>query len=148
MPGVVACEMLLGLSDRIAVQLGPLAVWPQGVRLSLWLTARKPPFLTDPFRGRDPLRGPQFGVEFPDGRRAIYRPRTLHTVVPGEGPVLWPLGGAGTGADMRWELYLWPLPAAGEMTLACRWDDQGVDETLNKIDTKPLLEAARRARPL
>jgi len=132
-PGATAAETLLAHTDDVAVVLGPLFAWPNGVRLTVWL------------RVRDPATAPdqtdfQLAAEFADGRRAIDAGHPRRRRPPVDGPRLTPQGGAGS-----WNYWLWPLPPAGPLTFVCAWPSQGLAETKAEIDAGPLREAAARA---
>lgn len=125
-PGVTGTELLLGKSDTVAVTLGPLFVWPQGVRLVLWIASQPPLAIPDPVE--KPLL---FGVE-----------------VAGERPGLLPLGGGGGQCHFLWEHWLFGLPPEGAFKLTCAWPEHGIPETTTELDSRPIREAAQRVRPL
>jgi hypothetical protein len=95
--------------------------------------------------GQDDSEDPRFGVGFADGRRAVVGP----VMGPSEGaPVLMFRGGG--GSEWRWtgQLWLWPLPPAGELTFAFAWPHVGVPETTATTDATPLVAAASHATEL
>lgn len=88
----------------------------------------------------------RLGVQFADGRKA-----TDWTVFrsPESGELdLRSLGSGGSGASYRFHWQLTPLPPAGPMVVAIRWNDAGVPETLTEVDCEPIREAAARSQPI
>lgn len=78
-PGVVGLELVLACTERLAVYLPELLVYPAGVALRLLLVGRgplSPGILTSPGSWR-------FGVQFSDGRKATSY--GLGTTAPGAG---------------------------------------------------------------
>ena len=103
--------------------------------------------------------GLRWGLETSDGRRVT----TLHESPwagerpvdsePGDWfpdhPVLEPLGrSSGWGSAWTRDVWLWPLPPAGPVTLVCEWTDRGIAETVVHVEAAVLREAAARAEPL
>ena len=103
--------------------------------------------------GQDPDRV-RYGLALGDGQRL------LADAGPGlpfgddepAGHTLAPSGGGGGGSDRsyRWEdgLWLWPLPPAGPIEVITQWPAQGIPESRLVVDSAPLLELARRVRPI
>jgi hypothetical protein len=67
---------------------------------------------------------------------------------PPASPVLRGLGGGGSRSAWRQNYWLWPLPPAGELILACEWPDLEIAFTTRTMSTDRLLAAAGRARHL
>jgi hypothetical protein len=109
----------------------------------------------------------KWGFEFADGRRvtnvdppwppisdrvgwASWPPGPDHVDRAGEPdrPVL--VGGGGGGGDRSADraYWLWPLPPAGPLRVACQWLEQGIEMSVQDLQTRPFLEAAARARPI
>lgn len=152
---MVALDLLLGRSDRAAALLSAVDVYPAGMSLRLLMLVAGELGDVDPGlfgAGRpgrnadaEPQRALCFGVQFSDGARAT----NLGCGSPGEpnGSVrLIPRGGGGGGGRAGQELWLWPLPPAGPLTLVCRWQEAGIDQTTVDIDAALLRDAATRAR--
>jgi hypothetical protein len=152
-PGVVGLELVLARTDRVAVYLPELLVYPAGVRLRLLLVGRgplSPAIVTSPGTWR-------FGVQFSDGRKATSY--GLGITAPGAGattigeasapaPILRPRGLSGGAA--RWQVGYWlsPLPPPGDVTLACEWPDLDVGLATASLDGLRIHDAVRRARNL
>lgn len=164
-PGIVALELFLVHTDRHAWWISHAEVYPEGLALQVHLHGRQ----EAPRGVEDGPGGWRFGVQFSDGRKAtVYGLGTL-TRMPGGGsgsvvssgavlgpaaaslsrpdaPVLRPRGGGGSRRAWRQEYWLWPLPTAGELLVACEWPDLQVDFTTQTINADPLFAAAGRAR--
>jgi hypothetical protein len=156
-PGVVALGLVLARTERLAVYLPELLVYPAGVALRLLLVGRgplSPTIVTNPGTWR-------FGVQFSDGRKAtsyglgIAAPGASATAVdttigepPAPAPILRSRGLSGGAA--RWQVGYWlsPLPPAGDATLACEWPDLDVDLATAPLAALRVHDAARRARDL
>jgi hypothetical protein len=46
------------------------------------------------------------------------------------------------------DYWLWPLPPAGRLRVACQWLEQGIEMSTHDLDTDPFREAAARAQPI
>lgn len=80
-----------------------------------------------------------------EGRRAQRRLMTGDGAP--EGPVLMPYAGGGGSAGrgkvvMRPGYWLWPLPPAGQLKIACEWPIVGIPLTTAEVDAGRLVEAA------
>lgn len=106
-------------------------------------------------RGGGRQTGLMFGVEFPDGSKAMTGNQNPYGLVePGtdpEPPVLALHGGGGGGGDEEFSgsgtLWLWPLPPAGDLRLVCQWTDLGLEETSLMLDGGALRTAAGSVQP-
>ncbi len=125
-PGVTGTELLLATSDTVAVTLGPLFVWPEGVRLVLWITSKPPLAIPDP----------------------VASPLLLSVELAGQQADLSSLGGGGGQGQFLWEQWLSGLPAEGRLKLICAWPEHGIPETVTELDSVPIRQAAGRATPL
>lgn len=169
----MALELFLVHTDRHAWWIDRAEVYPEGIALEVHLHGRE-----DAREGVEAGPGTwRFGAQLSDGRKAttyglgmfarmsgdrstaaegstsVVRAISAAGVPvgsssPPEAPVLWGLGGSGSRRAWRQRYWLWPLPPAGELLLACEWPDLGVEFTTRTISTDPLLAAARRARQL
>ena len=95
----------------------------------------------------------RLGIELADGSRASNlggrRAYRLTTDTPPDGPLLLPYAGGGGQAgngrvSLRPGYWLWPLPPAGPLRIACEWPIVGIPLTTTEVDGEPLVEAARR----
>lgn len=125
-PGVTGTELLLAKSESVAVTLGPLFVWPEGVRLVLWITSKPPLAIPDP----------------------VENPLLLSVELAGERPRLLSLGGIGGQGQFLWEHWLLGLPPEGPLKLVVAWPQYGIPETVTELDSAPIRAAAGRATPL
>lgn len=165
LPGPVPIELVLGRSRTVAIALTRVRAYPAGV--SLTLEGYLNPSL--PLRNLDPKHtfGQEFsggarvddehsagrlrwGVKFADGRTATSVAPQWPTPQEGppRGPVLLPQRGHGSDRHGEQEYWLWPLPPAGPLSLACEWTARGVGHTVHDIDAGLLREAAERAQLL
>lgn len=103
----------------------------------------------------------RFGLELPDGRRVSnLTEQGWRRSAPAEGPgepaepVLRQSGGSGggssTGTSVDWSAgyWLWPLPAAGVLSVFCEWPVAELGLASVELDTAPILEAATKATRL
>jgi hypothetical protein len=96
----------------------------------------------------------KWGFEFADGRRVT----NLHPwpPYPDERDPAWEpdhpalIGGGGGGGDRYVDVdyWLWPLPPAGRLRVACQWLEQGIEMSTHDLETDPFREAAARAKPI
>ncbi|HEX6336908.1 MAG TPA: hypothetical protein VFZ85_08140 [Jiangellaceae bacterium] len=99
----------------------------------------------------------KWGFELADGRKVTnidpppepphYDDERFQSWEP-DRPVL--IGGGGGGGDrsVDRDYWLWPLPPAGRLRVACEWLDQGIEMTIQELHAQPFLEAAPRAQPV
>lgn len=104
-----------------------------------------------------PPGGLKFGFQFSDGRRVTSLDEGgWHTMpedvdpsdyVP-EHPCLDGIGRSTSGAS-TWQrdVWLWPLPPPGALTVVCSWPDRGIQETVTELDADQLRAASKKARP-
>jgi hypothetical protein len=60
------------------------------------------------------------------------------------GPILWQfMGGGPRSYHARW--WAWPLPPQGPLDFVFEWTEFGIPETRTTLDTRPVLDAARRS---
>jgi hypothetical protein len=57
-------------------------------------------------------------------------------------------GGSGSFGEAAQRFWIWPVPAAGDLTLVCGWPAYGIAESRLTIDGDELRAAAARARPV
>ena len=171
-PAIVALELFLVHTDRHAWWINHAEVYPEGVALEVHLHGRE-----EAQEGVEAGPGTwRFGVQFSDGRKATAYGLGVFARMPGgrstsaastsveraasavavpmgslsppEAPVLRAVGGGGSRRAWRQGYWLWPLPPAGDLLLACEWPDLGIEFTTQTISADPLVAAARRARQL
>jgi hypothetical protein len=96
----------------------------------------------------------KWGFEFADGRRVTNLdpwppyPDERDPAWEPDRPVL--IGGGGGGGDRYVDVdyWLWPLPPAGRLRVACQWLEQGIEMSTQDLDTEPFREAVARAQPI
>ena len=154
-PGVIALELLLARTQRLAVCLPELLVYPIGVAIRVLLVGREalsPEIASSPGAWR-------FGVQFSDGRKATSYGLGITAAGAGaaggnttnrelSAPILRSPGLSGGGT--RWQVGYWlsPLPTARDVTFACEWPDLALDLATATLDGARMHDAARRARDL
>ena len=173
LPGVVELEIVLARTDLVAVCLSGVLAYPTGIAFQL-ITMGGPGSedleldphafhrrMTRRARGEPELAPDllRFGVELPDGSRvtnvandpfmqmadADHGEDDEHSFTP-KGPVLSEHGGGGGGADWRQEMWLWPLPQPGTLTVACEWPVANIPLTRTELEAGPILAAVERSQ--
>ncbi len=164
LPGVVALELVIAHTDRVAVCVSRLAAYPTGFELEL-RTVGAPgrrdldldPLLFGPHRHRARRSGAEqelpddmlrFGVQFPDGGKATNTGGFHHQATPPPEPVMHAGGGGGGGGDWRQDLWVWPLPSPGPLLFVCQWPAAGIPISRAEIDAQLVIDAASRARAI
>ncbi len=148
MPGVVALELLLVHNDRMAVWIPTADAYPTGVLLRVDLRGRQRPHV-----GVEAGAGIwRFTVEFADGQKATTFGLEATMESPSDvrpsGPQLRNHGGLFGITFYRQDYWLWPLPPAGELLIACEWPNVGLEPTTTRISADQLRDAAARSREL
>jgi hypothetical protein len=158
-PGSVPGELLLVHTEAIAVAIGSLRAFPNGVEFTVHVRLRRvdetsPYGLYDPFSNHDP-RGREggreqllrLGVLFADGRRAVSESgwRSERDYSESGEPLLQAQGSG--GSSLRWDgdFWLYPLPPDGPLTFIISSDAYGVSESRGKVDASAIRAAAGRA---
>jgi hypothetical protein len=144
-----------------------VVVYPSGLTLDLELWAARPPLvegkdlglhfplgLVDAGGPREelPERKPshpddymRFGVRYPDGRRLATGGSYMQHYLATDGLALITRGGS---SRRPWhntvQLWLWPLPPPGDVTLFVKWPALGIPETSFEISDAALQEAYPR----
>lgn len=158
----VAVNALVADTERLAVVLTTLTVYPTGLVLRLEVHARKgldlmrivfeAPRMTEAMRrleGEAPVDPDPFqlNVAYSDGRVA----RQYAWGAPGEAdqpPYLVPQAGGGGSDQLTQTFWLHPLPVEGDLDLHCSWASEGVADSVWHIPGDLVREAAQRAYPL
>lgn len=157
-PGVVGLELLLAQTDRLAVYLPELIVYPDIVVLRLQLLGRR-----SPRQGIESGPGTwRFGVQFSDGTKVTsyglgFDALRASTPNAGDGWIGKPSAAFLQPQDHRlirggttWDLEYWlaPLPPLGAVTLACEWPNIEMGLTTATIEADAIRDAAGRVRDL
>jgi hypothetical protein len=151
---VVPLGLVLARTDDVAVAVGGVVAYPNGLELSLAVRTRRvlegPLHLPyHPHRRRDPLAPDvfRFGVQFADGRKATTLGEPFGRAFAEEAPDIVLISHGGGGGGRRWDqsFWLWPLPPAGTLSFVCEWPAFGIELTRHDIDADLVLEAAARA---
>ena len=145
LPGVAPAEQLLVDTGAIAVELGPMLVYPTGVTITLEIS--DPQADVEASIAREALREVdgafRLDVSYADGRSA--GPPADHWPDPEE-PTLVMRGAEGPGPPQTVEYWLWPLPPAEPLTLTVAWPRRGVAPSATRIDGALLRRASTRSR--
>lgn len=56
--------------------------------------------------------------------------------------MLMPRGGSGSDEHWTAEMWMWPLPPAGEVTFIARWADRQLHEAAHTVDAAQFVTAA------
>jgi hypothetical protein len=161
----VALNLVIGRSDKAAIWISAVTVYPEGFVFDIEIRHRLGRHLIDPldFRGSRPRTEEldpellRIGIAFSDGRKATtlgpgrphpYTMREAPDAEP-EGPILSVSGGSGGGGG-HWQqgFWVWPLPPEGPLAFVCEWPAAGIPETRNEIDSALVRDAASDAFPL
>lgn len=157
LPGVVALELVLAQTDKIAVYIGRLAAYPSGFEFDIVTVAapgEEETRLLDPMlfgprhRGRGDAASEmlRIGVQYADGGKATNTAGFHHGGDQAAGPVMHARGGG--GGDGRWQqtMWVWPLPPPGPIAFVCEWPAAEIPLARHELDAVVILEAAARAR--
>jgi hypothetical protein len=149
--GVVAAELLIARTERVAVAVAGIRGFTTGFAFDLVTLSRDEdeqldPFLFGPPHHRGAAGGLRFGIEFSDGRRATGGDMPPTPADPGDGPVLHGGGGGGGGGRWRIDQWVWPLPPPGPVAFVCDWEEAGVPLSRAELDAEEILAASRRAQ--
>jgi hypothetical protein len=161
LPGVVPVELIIGRSDSAVVMLTGMRAYPTGLGMRLGVRVHRSMHskdLNDEVFGytRDmgpdwPARRLKWGFELADGRRVTnvdpFPPFDEPARDP-DRPVLSQGGGGGGSRSVDADYWLWPLPPAGPLRVACQWLEHGIELSVQELKTQPFLDATARARPI
>lgn len=170
--GLWAGSALLGRSTTTAVLVEGARAYASGAVLRMAIVTRRSArhlrrrmmSELDVTHGRGTLNlalppgGLRWGFEYADGRRVTTLDPSPWTEIPEDTdpqtweprrPVMQPLNAPWVyGPTWRRDVWLWPLPPAGDLHAVCAWPDEGIEETRTTLDATALRAAARDARPL
>jgi hypothetical protein len=166
-PGVVALDLVLAESAKVAVVVSRLAAFPEGFEfevrtvVSPALEKEDPSTLHDARVHRMHMPGARmgpevlrFGFEYSDGATATNLPaarramREARSDGPPSSPVLNQRGGGGSGLNYRQEYWAWPTPPPGPLAFVCEWPAFDIPESRVEVDAQLIIDAAGRARRL
>ena len=172
LPGTLPLTVELGRSDSTVVRLEDVRAYSVGVVFRVAVRIRRTTVRDrsrvlgqlDVTHGRGsfhlalPQGGLRWGFELSDGRRVTSLDRSPWTTVPADAdPMDWtPDGPVMDGASQpmhyaeRWarDVWLWPLPPAGDLRAVCAWPDRDIPETSTILDATAIRAAAAAAQPL
>jgi hypothetical protein len=168
LPGVVPVELIIGRSENAVVMLTGIRAFPTGLGMGLGVRVRGPMHRRDlndeifggPYEGDMdadwPTRRLKWGFELADGRRVTnvdpppwpLEADQFDSPSEPDRPVLIAGGGGGGMRSVDADYWLWPLPPAGPLRVACQWHEEGIELTVQNLQTQPFLAAAARARPI
>ncbi|MEC3980022.1 hypothetical protein [Amycolatopsis sp. H20-H5] len=149
-PAILPWAVPLGRSERTVVALRTAEVWPEAVTLRLSVYSRDS-LLDEPGEGLiDHRRVPDYnallvGVLFADGTRASSETISVPSAAQPGGPVLRAKGLGGTQFQVEHEIFLWPLPPEGPLTVIVQWLHRGIAETHTELDGAAIRAAAKDA---
>lgn len=174
--GVVPVEFVLGRSETTVVLLAGVRAFPTGLGMTLGVRVRGRVLRRD-LHG-EVFDGPyahdmdaawqagrlKWGFELADGRRVTNVDPPPYSQQPNQDhhrphqqddwtwepnhPVLQGGGGGGGPRSVDRDYWLWPLPPAGRLRVACQWLDQGIAQSVQDLDARPFLDAAARSQPV
>ena len=161
LPGVVAAELLLAQTDKVAVYISRLAAYPSGFEFDIVTVATfgeeeadlLDPMLFGPHRHRARHAGGdiasemlRLGVQFANGGKATNTSGFYHGENPPAGPVMHGGGGGGGGGRWNQTMWVWPLPPPGPLAFVCEWPAARIPLSRQELDAQTVLDAASRAR--
>lgn len=159
LPGVVALDLVLARTEKVAVCISRAAAYATGFELDVitmsaqdddeidpWLFHRRRQLL---HRGGGPIAPEmlRLGVQFADGSKAMNTGgRHYAAGEPPTGPIMHSGGGGGGGGSWRQSQWIWPLPPPGVLVFVCEWPALDIPLTRCEIDAQPIIDAAARAQ--
>jgi hypothetical protein len=153
---VVPLNLILARSDRVAILIPAVTVYPDGWELAISVrSSASNSALLSLQTASDHSTGDneadcRYGVEYPDGRRTdnfVRHSNEIWSRAPStsELPLMLPTGGGGDQYRMDTGGWIWPLPPVGSITLFCRWLAQGIPFTEVKLDSALIHDAKHHA---
>jgi len=153
----IPAQQLITKTENVAVALRGLCAYPNGFDVHVSFLGRPP---VGPRQGQAFFhalhtgRGPRFGFQFADGRRAGPNLSPMGRDLPKDDagiptvPVLMPRGGGGGGSEWKQAFWVWPLPPDGPLKLFFDWPERNIAEiavTLDGTAVSPRRRAGHRA---
>lgn len=164
LPGVVALELVLAQTEKVAVYVLTLLAYPTGFEFDvLTISADRwndelDPMMFGPHRHRSRRHGGEeeelpdellrIGVQFANGAKATNTAGFQHDQEPPPGPVMQAGGGGGGGGQWHQTQWVWPLPPPGPLSFVCEWPAAEIALTRSEIDAQIILDAASHAQVL
>jgi hypothetical protein len=156
-PGSVPGELLVVRTDEVAVAVGSIRAYPNGIEFTVHTRLRRvDPEMGpsgDPFSWHRRFRGAhapddvlRLGVMYADDRRTATTSRHMPRTADSDDELVLNQQGGG-GSAHAWDQNLWihPLPPDGPVTLVASWLEHGVTETRADLDGTAIRAAAARA---
>ena len=153
----ISAQQLIAKTETFAVALRGLCAYPNGFEVHVSFLGRPP---VGPRQGQAFFhayhsgRGPRFGFEFADGRRAGPTASPIGKDLPKDDagiptvPVLMPRGGGGGGGEWKQAFWVWPLPPNGPLTLFFDWPDRNITEISVALDGTAVRHGGEQATEL
>lgn len=152
-PALLPWARPLGRSARTIIALRGIEVWPEAITLRIAVYSRDS--LQEGRSGSliDHRRIPDYnallvGVLYPDGRRASSESISVPSASEPASPVLRAVGGGGTQFHLDHQIFVWPLPGDGPLTLVVQWLDRHIKETHTELEGAAIRAAAVEAGEL
>ena len=139
----IPAQQLITKTENVAVALRGLCAYPNGFDVHVSFLGRPP---VGPRQGQAFFhalhtgRGPRFGFQFADGRRAGPNLSPMGRDLPKDDagiptvPVLMPRGGGGGGSEWKQAFWVWPLPPDGPLKLFFDWPERNIAEIAVTLD--------------
>jgi hypothetical protein len=161
--GVIPVELIVGQTEKAAVYLAAMVVYPTGVSMTIEAITREWTDFTvfDIARpgGSEPdAERLRLGIAYSDGRKAtrlggVPGATAYAGVAAAEDPpdperdlLMMPGGGGASGRHSHQDYWVWPLPPPGPVTFVCEWAALEIAESAVELDGSLIREAAERAR--
>jgi hypothetical protein len=154
-PGSVPADLMLVRTDRAAVAVGSVRAWPNGFQFTVYTRLRteheaNAPFMMDPFEwhrrsGAAPEDMLRLGIMYADGRRAATTNGPCPERPEPSGLMLRLGGGGGSSLSHERDVWAYPLPPDGPVTLVVSWLVYGIAEAWAELDGAAIRQAAQRA---
>lgn len=142
MPASIPFDAVLLRTDDVAAFVSGLQVYRNGVRFVVEVRARTALLGHGNLPSAMHERGPMsllIGVELADGRRCTHDRRGGFDST---GPALQAQGGGGGDRSAELELFLSPIPPAGDNKLVCAWPWLGIADQVTLLPTEVIQAAA------
>lgn len=161
-PVSLGIDVALAVGDKAAIYISRPVVYSTGLVFDVVtirratnvdsMMTREYGHFRPPPAGQDvPAEFLRFGVELSDGRRFSNIGSFPVGAAGPEGEpaaVLLQRGGSGGGSRYQQEWWLWPIPAAGDVTLVCEWPAFGIPESRATLSGDAVRRAAAQARAI
>ena len=140
-PGVLALELLLARTEKVAVAIPRLYGYLEGFEIELHVVsgadgreldtrldrASQAGRLQPDAHGRLPAEMLRLAVQFADGSSVTnVTPLARDPTRKPDSPVMHAQGGGGGAGNWRQRLWVWPLPPPGRLTFICEWPALGI----------------------